>query len=316
LRPTSGINNDLFVVLPGTDECRRQKFNQREQETGMTNKMISVDRSDKTEKIDKINAINRESIRDTDAVRLGEELHRLTLSLVEKEEDINLLTEKKEILERLISIKVTTYTSLVQKIIEELNGSLKDIVFNSKQLLQQVGIVTQPELLNNLDKILDSAEDLKNFLHEIEPLTHLIVPETTSSGFTLSYLLKVLKRIIPEYFQKDLAITLENEHAIEGDFDLLINIFRQLLMHAISNVRKLRKRMITIGVTHQDQPPVFYISHEGAGLKNNRISAEFPYLIKLIESLGGTIRVSSKGKQGGYCYAFSFGDKFVIKPQK
>ena len=248
-----------------------------------------------------------------DEVRGERELDRFERLLAEKEERITLLAEKKELLERLLSIKVTTYTSLVQKIIEELNGSLKDIVFNSKQLLQQVGIVTQPELLTHLDKILDSAEGLKGFLHEIEPLSHLSVPETTSGGFTLSYLLKVLKRIIPEYFQKDLDITLENEQAIEGDFDLLINIFRQLLMHAISNVRKLRKRNIRIGVLHREGFPVFYINHEGAGWKNNQISAEFPYLEKLIASLGGTIRISSKPDRQEVCYAFSFRDKFVIK---
>ncbi len=267
----------------------------------MTNKIVALDR------------INRESIHDADVLRLVDELTNLSQTLADKEAAIRLLTEQKQILERLVSIKVATYTSLLQKIIEELNGSLKDIIFNSKQLFQQVGIVIQPELLNHLDKIFFSAEDLKDFLLEIEPLSHLTVPETSTNGFSLSYLLEVLKRIIPEYFQKDLTIAVEHDCCIVGDFDLLINILRQLLMHAISNVRKLRERMICIGVSDQQQAPVFYIKHKGAGLKNNQILSELPQLKKLIDTLGGKIWVSAKGKKDGYSYSFSFGEKYTVK---
>lgn len=257
--------------------------------------------------------VNREAIKETDVPRLIKELDNLTRLVGNKETAVNQLTERNLLLERLIGIKVATYTSLLQKIIEELNGSLKDIIFNSKQLLQQVGIATQPDLLNNLDKVLASAEDLKGFLVEIEPLAHLTVVETTTEGFSLSYLLGVLKRIIPEYFQKDLTIRLENDYSITGDFDLLINIYRQLLMHAISNVRKLRQRTINLGISSRKGSPVFYVNHEGEGLNNDQVTSDFPYLKKLIGALGGTIWVRSKSGQGGISYSFSFGEKYIVK---
>jgi hypothetical protein len=266
-----------------------------------------------TEKSAAFEPVNREAIKETDVSRLIEELDNLTRIVKNREAAISQLAEQKNLLERLIGIKVATYTSLLQKIIEELNGSLKDIIFNSKQLLQQVGIATQPDLLNNLDKVLGSAEDLKGFLVEIEPLAHLTVVETTTDGFTLSYLLGVLKRIIPEYFQKDLTIRMENDCSITGDFDLLINIYRQLLMHAIGNVRKLRQRTIALGVSSQKGAPVFYIRHKGEGLNNDQIMSEFPYLKKLIDALGGTMWVRAKGGQGGISYSFSFGEKYIVK---
>jgi len=269
-----------------------------------------------TDKVVALDVLNREALHDGNGLRLIEDLKTLSRTLEMKEETIERLTAQKNLLERLLTIKEETYKSLLQKIIEELNGSLKDMIFNSKQLFQQVGLLLQPELLGNLDKILSSAEELKSFMNEITPLSHLIVPETTKNGFSLSYLLGVLKKIIPEYFQKDLTIHLENDCRVEGDFDLLINILRQLLMHVISNIRRVRTKAVIIGLSDQAQFPIFYIKHDGIGLKNRHIPAEFPHLKKLINALGGNIWVRSKRRRGGYSYSFSFGEKYIIKPQE
>jgi hypothetical protein len=242
-----------------------------------------------------------------------DELQNLSKILLEKETAIRSLTDEKNILERLLSVKVATYTGLLQKVIEELNGPLKEIVFHSQQLQQQVGIVTRPELLSCLDKIFFSSEDLKNFLLEIEPLSHLTLPETMTTGFSLSYLLTVVKRIIPEYFQKDLKIGVVEDRCVQGDFDLLINTFRQLLMYAIGNVRKLHERRIDIGVSTEEQAVVFYIQHGGRALKNSQLSSELPHFKKIVDKLGGTIQVSENSQPAGCRYTFSFGDRFIIE---